>query len=60
MKVKTQANKTLETKLRAVANYYVPSGNADHCVLQLDRWWIQRFVKGPHVLEMGCSDGTNG
>jgi SAM-dependent methyltransferase len=46
-------------RLRRGADYYAPARDPDREVIRLDRWWIDRFVRGPRILEMGCSDGTS-
>lgn len=47
-----------QEKINQAAEYYSPTGTPDVAVIQLDQWWIEKYVKGPNVLEMGCSDGT--
>src|SRR5688572_8934389 len=48
-----------EIRLKNSAAYYSPADSLDRAVISLDAWWVEKYVKGPAVLEMGCSDGTS-
>lgn len=45
--------------LEGLAESYRPASDPDAAVLALDRWWIDAYVQGPDILELGCADGTS-
>ncbi|HEV3304297.1 MAG TPA: methyltransferase domain-containing protein [Planctomycetaceae bacterium] len=46
-------------ELRTTQRHNSASQSADLAIRRLDRWWLDAFVRGPHVLELGCGDGTS-
>jgi SAM-dependent methyltransferase len=49
----------LHDRLDRAAESYRPAASPDEAVLAMDREWIDAHLRGPRVLEMGCSDGTS-
>jgi SAM-dependent methyltransferase len=46
-------------ELHATRRFNSASDSADLAIRHLDHWWIDAFLRGPHVLELGCGDGTS-
>jgi trans-aconitate methyltransferase len=46
-------------RLDTLSKNYVVSTMPDAAVLALDRWWMDEYLRGPRVLELGCGDGTS-
>ncbi len=46
-------------ELRTTQRYNSASESADLAIRRLDSWWLDAFLRGPHVLELGCGDGAS-
>ncbi len=46
------------SRLQVSAANYRARSTPDEALLHLDRWWIEQYVKGPTILELGCADGV--
>jgi trans-aconitate methyltransferase len=46
------------SRLEVAADNYRVRFSPDEAAVQLDSWWIERYVKGPTILELGCADGV--
>ena len=45
-------------RLQVSADNYRVRSTPDEAVVRLDRWWIEAYVEGPVILELGCADGV--
>ena len=45
--------------LDRLASHYRPASDPDAAVIALESWWIDSYVQGPKILELGCGDGTS-
>jgi hypothetical protein len=45
-------------RIQASAENYRVSQTPDEAAVRLDSWWIEQYVKGPVILELGPADGV--
>jgi SAM-dependent methyltransferase len=46
-------------QVRSTQSYNAASQSADLAIRHLDSWWIDEFLRGPSVLELGAGDGIS-
>jgi trans-aconitate methyltransferase len=56
MEMKSPSAEEISRLQVSAANYRVRS-RPDEAAVRLDSWWIEQYVKGPTILELGCADG---